>query len=131
MTHRGGLSLRIIIWRIGGGGQVSFCPGGSKIILAAPVSGLNLNILTFSFIRKKTFGTMSTIHLYYIHFVLQLYNVVLIFCIFTIYRRTSNSQQIPPTKIPNVQQIPPTPNIGCCFFFKDSIELFILHSRQY
>ena len=29
MTHRGELSLSIIIWRIGGGGpsQVSFCPG--------------------------------------------------------------------------------------------------------
>jgi hypothetical protein len=30
MTHRGGLSLSIIIWRIGGGGQVSFCPGAQK-----------------------------------------------------------------------------------------------------
>jgi len=27
MTHRGGLSLSIIIWRIGGGGRVFFCPG--------------------------------------------------------------------------------------------------------
>jgi hypothetical protein len=54
IAHRGGLS--IIIWRIGGGGgQASFCPGGPKFILASLVSGLNLNILTFSFIRKKTF----------------------------------------------------------------------------
>jgi hypothetical protein len=30
MTHRGGLSLSIIIWRIGGGGQVFFCPGAHK-----------------------------------------------------------------------------------------------------
>jgi len=30
MTHRGGLSLSIIIWRIGGMGQVSFCPGAQK-----------------------------------------------------------------------------------------------------
>ena len=27
MTHHGGLSLSIIIWRIGGRVQVSFCPG--------------------------------------------------------------------------------------------------------
>jgi len=30
MTHRGGLSLSIIIWRNGGGGQVSFCPRAQK-----------------------------------------------------------------------------------------------------
>ena len=31
MTHRGGLSLSIIIWRIvGGGGQVSFTPEAQK-----------------------------------------------------------------------------------------------------
>ena len=27
ITHRGGLSLSIIIWRIGGGGQAPLCPG--------------------------------------------------------------------------------------------------------
>ena len=33
MTHRGGLSLSIIIWRIGwGGGQVSFCPGAQNTL---------------------------------------------------------------------------------------------------
>jgi len=30
MTHRGELSLSIIIWRIGGGGQVSLCPGDQQ-----------------------------------------------------------------------------------------------------
>ena len=30
MTHRGGISLSIINWRIGGGGQVSFCPGAPQ-----------------------------------------------------------------------------------------------------
>jgi hypothetical protein len=30
MTHRGELSLSIIIWRIGGGDQVSLCPGAQK-----------------------------------------------------------------------------------------------------
>ena len=32
MTHRGGLSLSIIIWRIegGGGGQVFSCPGAKN-----------------------------------------------------------------------------------------------------
>ena len=30
MIHRGELSLSIIIRRIGGGGQVSFCPGAQK-----------------------------------------------------------------------------------------------------
>ena len=34
MTHRGGLSLNIIIWRIGGGGP-SFFPRGPTILLAA------------------------------------------------------------------------------------------------
>ena len=34
MTHRGGLSLSIFIWRIGGGG--SFCTGAQRILLAAP-----------------------------------------------------------------------------------------------
>ena len=37
MTHRGGLSLSIIIWRIGGGRQASFCPG-PKNSLGGPVS---------------------------------------------------------------------------------------------
>jgi len=31
MTHRGGLSLSIIIWRIVGG-QVSFCPGAQNTL---------------------------------------------------------------------------------------------------
>jgi hypothetical protein len=36
MTHRGGLNLSIIIWRIGGGGGASFLlPWGSQILLAA------------------------------------------------------------------------------------------------
>jgi len=35
MTHRGGLSLSIIIWRIGGGGPSFLLPWGPKIILAA------------------------------------------------------------------------------------------------
>jgi len=36
MTHRGGLSLSIIIWRIGGVGEASFLlPSGPKILLAA------------------------------------------------------------------------------------------------
>jgi len=35
MTHRGGLSLSIIIWRIGGGGASFFLPWGPKILLAA------------------------------------------------------------------------------------------------
>jgi len=30
MTHHSGLRLSIIIWKIGGGGQVSFCPGAQK-----------------------------------------------------------------------------------------------------
>ena len=30
ITHCGGLSLNIFTWRIGGGGQVSFCPGAQK-----------------------------------------------------------------------------------------------------
>ena len=30
MTHRGGLSLSIIIWRIGEGGKVSFYPGAQQ-----------------------------------------------------------------------------------------------------
>jgi hypothetical protein len=45
MTHRGGLSLSIIIWRIGGGRQASFCPG-AKNSLGGPVSnfhGLSTN----------------------------------------------------------------------------------------
>jgi hypothetical protein len=33
MTHRGGLSLSIIIWRIGGGGQVSFCPEAQTLTI--------------------------------------------------------------------------------------------------
>jgi hypothetical protein len=38
MTHRGGLGLSIIIWRIGGGGGASFLlPWGPKILLAALV----------------------------------------------------------------------------------------------
>ena len=35
MTHRGGLSLSIIIWRIGGGGPSFLLPWGPKILLAA------------------------------------------------------------------------------------------------
>ena len=35
MTHRGGLSLSIIIWRIGGGGPSFLLPWGPNIILAA------------------------------------------------------------------------------------------------
>jgi hypothetical protein len=35
MTHGSRLSSSIIIWRIGGGGHASFCPGGPKIPLAA------------------------------------------------------------------------------------------------
>ena len=36
MTHRGRLSLSIIIWRIGGGGgEVSFCPGAQKLAALA------------------------------------------------------------------------------------------------
>jgi hypothetical protein len=34
MTHRGGPSLNIIIWRIGGGGPSFFLPRGPKIFLA-------------------------------------------------------------------------------------------------
>jgi hypothetical protein len=30
MTHRGGLRLSIIIWRIEGEGQVFFCPGAKN-----------------------------------------------------------------------------------------------------
>jgi hypothetical protein len=33
MTHRGGLSLSIIIWRIGGEGPSSLLPWGPKILL--------------------------------------------------------------------------------------------------
>jgi len=35
MTHREGLSLSIIIWRIGGGGGSFLLPWGPKILLAA------------------------------------------------------------------------------------------------
>jgi len=35
MTHIGGLSLSIIIWRIGGGGPSFLLPSGPKILLAA------------------------------------------------------------------------------------------------
>jgi len=35
MTHRGGLSLSIIIWRIGGGGPSFLLPWGPTILLAA------------------------------------------------------------------------------------------------
>ena len=44
MTHRGGLSLSIIIWRIGGGGQVSFCPGAQKFSWRTWVHVCNENI---------------------------------------------------------------------------------------
>ena len=37
MTHGSGLSSSIIIWRIGGGGHASFCPGGPKLPLVALV----------------------------------------------------------------------------------------------
>ena len=39
MTHCGGLSLSIIIWRIGGGGPSFLLPWGPKILLAALVIG--------------------------------------------------------------------------------------------
>ena len=35
MTHRGGLNLIIIIWRIGGGGPSFLLPWGPKILMAA------------------------------------------------------------------------------------------------
>jgi hypothetical protein len=35
MTHRGGLSLSIIIWRIGGGSQSFLLPWGPNILLVA------------------------------------------------------------------------------------------------
>jgi hypothetical protein len=35
MTHRGGLSLIINIWRIGGGGPSFLLPWGPNILLAA------------------------------------------------------------------------------------------------
>ena len=41
MTHRGGLSLSIIIWRIGGGGPSFLFPWAPKIILAALPRPLN------------------------------------------------------------------------------------------
>jgi hypothetical protein len=37
MTHRGGLSLSIIIWRIEGGGPSFLLPWGPKILLAVLV----------------------------------------------------------------------------------------------
>jgi len=40
MTHRGGLSLSIIIWRIGGGGQDSFWPRDLHVI---PFGCCNMN----------------------------------------------------------------------------------------
>ena len=41
MTHCGGLSLSIIIWRIGGGGPSFLFPWGPKILLAALPRPLN------------------------------------------------------------------------------------------
>ena len=41
MTHRGGLSLSIIIWRIVGGGPSFRFPWGPKILLAALPRPLN------------------------------------------------------------------------------------------
>jgi len=38
MTHRGGLSLSIIIWRIGGRGESFLLPWGPHILLAALVA---------------------------------------------------------------------------------------------
>jgi hypothetical protein len=40
MTHRGGLSLSIIIWKIGGGGQASSCPRDLHVI---PFGCYNMN----------------------------------------------------------------------------------------
>ena len=40
MTHRGGLSLSIIIWRIGGEGPSFLLPSGPTILLAALVHGV-------------------------------------------------------------------------------------------
>jgi len=42
MTHRGGLSLSVIIWRIGGGVASFLLPWGPKILLAALIVGLIL-----------------------------------------------------------------------------------------
>jgi len=38
MTQRGGLSLSIIIWRIGGGGLSFHLPWGPEILLAALIT---------------------------------------------------------------------------------------------
>jgi hypothetical protein len=40
MTHHGGLSLSIVIWRIGGGGPSFLLPWGPKILLAALITTL-------------------------------------------------------------------------------------------
>jgi len=45
MTHRGGLSLSIIIWRIGGGGPSFFLPWGPEILLAA--------LITYMYISER------------------------------------------------------------------------------
>jgi hypothetical protein len=59
MTHRGGLSLNIIIWRIGGGGSF-FLPWGPKILLAALPSGI-VNRIT-EILLKMTSNTQNLIH---------------------------------------------------------------------
>jgi len=44
MTHRGGLSLSIIIWRIGGGGPSFLLPWGPNILLAALTPPMCYNV---------------------------------------------------------------------------------------
>ena len=47
MTHRGGLSLSNIIWRIGGGGPTLFLPWGPENSLGGP------DCKPYNFIYKK------------------------------------------------------------------------------
>jgi hypothetical protein len=59
MTHCGGLSLSIIIWRIGGGGQSFLLPWGPKILLAALSTHLKnvhdlQNVKSWTFIRSMS-----------------------------------------------------------------------------
>ena len=52
MTQRGGLSLSIIIWRIGGGGPSFLLPWGPKILLAALITKqLGLAAWNYSFLN--------------------------------------------------------------------------------
>ena len=48
MTHRGGLSLNIIIWRIGGGGP-SFFSLGPNNSLGGPALTFKLNTQVYNF----------------------------------------------------------------------------------